>query len=478
MQVIESIGALIVTLGILVTIHELGHFWVARLCGVKVLRFSVGFGKSIYAWRGKPVAATPVPEGTVVETRTNEPDEGTEFVIAALPLGGYVKMLDEREGFVADDQVHMAFNRKSPWQRMAIAAAGPAANVLLAIVAYWLLFAVGVTGIKPVLGELDPESAGYQAGLREGQQIYAVDAVPVETWTDVRLQMFDRIGDTGTIEVTVGGRDSVSDVSRETVQLRVERWLAGVDEPDPVRDLGLMIAFPDIPPVIAGLVDGEPAKAAGFVPGDRVTGVQGQAVATWGDWVELVQQNPDTPIDVTVLRDGVEHTVRVTPRGRELEGRTTGYVGASRHGIEFPPDMLVQVRHPLWYAWIPATEKTWTVTVFTLKSIKKMIVGAISPKNLSGPITIAQIAGTTAKSGLEDFVGFIALLSISLAVLNLLPIPVLDGGHILYSAAEILLRRPVPERVQIWGMQLGVFLVVSIMLLAIYNDIARFVLRG
>ena len=179
-----------------------------------------------------------------------------------------------------------------------------------------------------------------------------------------------------------------------------------------------------------------------------------------------------------MLRDGVEHTVRVTPRGRELEGRTTGYVGASRHGIEFPPDMLVQVRHPLWYAWIPATEKTWTVTVFTLKSIKKMIVGAISPKNLSGPITIAQIAGTTAKSGLEDFVGFIALLSISLAVLNLLPIPVLDGGHILYSAAEILLRRPVPERVQIWGMQLGVFLVVSIMLLAIYNDIARFVLRG
>ncbi len=478
MQVIESIGALIVTLGILVTIHELGHFWVARLCGVKVLRFSVGFGKAIYAWRGQPVAAPPIPEGTLIETRSNEPDEGTEFVIAALPLGGYVKMLDEREGFVPDDQLHMAFNRKSPWQRMAIAVAGPAANVLLAIVAYWMLFTVGVTGVKPVLGELDPESSAYSAGLREGQQIFSVDATPVETWTDVRLQLFDRIGDTGTVVMTVGAMDSASDVSRETVRLRVERWLAGTDEPDPVGDLGLAVAYPDIPPVIAGLVDGEPAKAAGFKAGDRVLAVEDKPVVTWGDWVRLVQQNPDTPIDVLVERDGGETVVRVTPRGREVDGGTQGYVGASRHGIEFPPEMLVEVTHPFWYAWIPATEKTWTVTVFTLKSLKKMIVGAISPKNLSGPITIAQIAGSTAKSGLEDFVGFIALLSISLAVLNLLPIPVLDGGHIMYSAAEILFRRPVPERVQMWGMQLGVFVVVSIMLLAIYNDIARLILRG
>lgn len=473
MQVIESIGALIVTLGILVTIHEFGHFWVARLCGVKVLRFSVGFGKSIWSWRGKPVAPAPVPEGTHIATRSNEPEEGTEFVVAALPLGGYVKMLDEREGFVPDDQLHMAFNRKSPWQRMAIAVAGPAANVLLAIVAYWLLFAIGIPGVKPVLNELAPGSVAYEAGLREGQQIFAVDAEPVASWRDVRLQLFDRIGDTGALVLSVGRPDSGSEVSRNVVRVPITNWLAGADEPDPVGALGLRF----MPAAIGLVLDGEPAQAAGFERGDRVLEVDGETVVGWSDWVQMVQARPHTRTEVLVERGEREVMLIVTPRARELDGRTTGYLGAGPLIPEVPPERLVVDRYSVWYAWIPAAEETWKLTLFNLNALSKLVTGDLSVKNLSGPITIAQIAGATAKSGLQDFVSFIALLSIMLAVMNLLPIPVLDGGHILYCAAEILFRRPVPERIQIWGMQIGVFLVVSIMLLAIYNDIARLIVR-
>ncbi len=470
MQVIESIGALIFTLGVLITIHEYGHFWVARFCGVKVLRFSVGFGKAIWSWRSEPLS---VAAGASIATRSNETEQGTEFVIAALPLGGYVKMLDEREGFVPDDQIHMAFNRKSPWQRMAIAVAGPAANVLLALVAYWALFVIGIPGLKPVVDELNPGSVAYQAGLRQGQQIFEVDGVQVSSMRDVRMQLFDRIGDTGAILISVGAPDSASEVSRNEIRVPIRAWLSGADEPDPVGELGLRYRAA----IIGRLVHGEPAIAAGFQTGDRVLEVDGEPVSGWSDWVNEVQARPEVPAEVLVLRDERELLLTVTPRRRELNGNVTGFLGAGLYTPEISQDRLVTDRHSLWHAWLPAGEETWKLTVFTLNALKKMVVGDISVKNLSGPITIAQIAGSTAKSGLQDFVSFIALLSISLAVLNLLPIPVLDGGHILYCAAEILLRRPVPERLQVWGMQIGVFLVVSVMLLAIYNDIVRLILR-
>lgn len=470
-EFVQSVLALIVTLSILVTFHEFGHFWVARLCGVRVLRFSVGFGKPIWSFYGKPPAEAPPPDDTPVETRSNEPPPGTEFAIAAIPLGGYVKMLDEREGYVPDDQLHLAFNRKPVLQRIAIVAAGPIANFLLAIVAYWVLFTAGVTGIVPVLGNIDEASKAGQAGLRNDHEVVEIDEQPVKTWSDVNLMLFKRIGDTGEIVIRVKEPGSYDATSRHTID--VQNWLSGADNPYPPGDLGLHLKYPEIPAVVGQIVAGEPAEAAGLKAGDRILSANDEAVEDWRHWVEIIQAHPRETLRVEVLRDGATRHVDIVPRVEERDGETIGYIGAARESVEFPEEMRRVVRWPVYSAWIPALERTWSVTVFTLDSIGKMIVGAISTKNLSGPITIAQVANATAQSGLESFIGFIALLSISLGVLNLLPIPVLDGGHLLYYLVELIAGRPVPERVQVWGLQLGMFIIISIMLLAFYNDLMR-----
>jgi len=469
MEVIESILALIVTLSILVTIHEYGHYWVAKRCGVKVLRFSVGFGKPLYSWRGKP-QEIPVPAGAEVRTRTNEPGEGTEFAIAAIPLGGYVKMLDEREGYVPDDQLHMAFNRKPVLQRIAIVAAGPIANFLLAIFAYWLLFTAGISGIVPLLGEIDPDSQAGRAGLKAGQEIVQVDGNETLTWSEVNLKLFERVGDTGSLVFQVKQGESGA---LTKIQVPIDDWLVGVDEPNPTSDLGLYLNYPEIPAFIGAVLEGGAAEEAGLEVDDKVLEVNGEAVSDWQHLVSRIQANPATPIVLVVQRDTELVNLQVVPRAVERDGEVQGYIGASRQPIEIPDYMRREVTHPVYYAWLPAMEKTWTVTVFTLDSIGKMIVGTLSTKNLSGPITIAQIANDTASSGLESFISFIALLSISLGVINLLPIPVLDGGHLMYYFIELIGGRPVPERIQVLGLQMGVFLLVGIMLLAFYNDIMR-----
>lgn len=467
-EVLQSVAALIVTLSILVTFHEFGHYWVARKCGVHVLRFSVGFGKPFFIKRGKPPEYGP-PAGGDVRTRANEPLPPTEFAIAAIPLGGYVKMLDERETFVPDDQKHLAFNNKPIGSRIAIVVAGPAANFLLAIVAYWLLYSVGVTGVVPQLGDIDPASKAGRAGLAEGQEIVAVDGTKTRTWSDVNMALFDRLGDSG--EIVISARSPGGSESEHVVS--VSRWMSNADAPYPASDLGLSLAYPHIPAVIGAVLDGEPAAQAGLQAGDEVTTANGEPVADWGHLVSTIQAHPGEPLDLTIRRDGMTRQVTVTPRVDERDDGPVGYLGASRNPVEMPADMQREVSYPVYSAWIPALERTWSVTIFTLESIKKMIVGAISHKNLSGPITIAQVANATAQSGLESFIGFIALLSISLGVLNLLPIPVLDGGHLLYYLVELVTGRPVPERVQAWGLQVGLFLIVSIMLLAFYNDIMR-----
>ncbi|MEX1236741.1 MAG: RIP metalloprotease RseP [Pseudomonadales bacterium] len=470
-EVLQSVAALIVTLSILVTFHEYGHYWVARKFNVHVLRFSVGFGKPIWSRRGKPPSPVPPPDGTEVRSRGNEPLEGTEFAIAAIPLGGYVKMLDEREAYVPDDQLHLAFNRKPVLQRIAIVAAGPLANFLLAIVAYWFLFTIGVTGIVPRLGDIDSDSVAGRAGLKAGQEIVAVDGVKTRIWADVNMQLFERLGDTGSIEISVVEPGSVN-VTRDYM-LSVSAWMSSEDQPYPAADLGLSLEFPEIPAIIGGVVTGEPAQAAGLIAGDKVIAAAGEVVTDWGQLVSIIQANPGREIPLGVQRDDNIIDLVITPRAMERDGELVGFAGASRISVEMPPDMQRVVRYPFYTAWIYAGEKTWSVTVFTLESIKKMIVGAISHKNLSGPITIAQVASATAQSGFESFIGFIALLSISLGVLNLLPIPVLDGGHHLYYFIELVARRPVPEKIQLWGLQVGIALIVSIMLLAFYNDLMR-----
>lgn len=470
-EVLQSIAALLVTLSILVTFHEFGHFWVARRCNVHVLRFSLGFGKRLFSWWGKPPADSAPPEGADIRTRSNEPLSGTEFAISAIPLGGYVKMLDEREGYVPDDQLHLAFNRKPVLQRIAIVAAGPIANFVLAIAAYWLLFSVGVTGIVPLLGQINPHSPAGKAGLEAGQEIVAVDGMPTKTWADVNMRLFERIGDTG--DITITAREPGSYTVTNDFVIPVKHWMSKVAEPYPVGNLGLALAYPHVSATIGGVLDGEPAKKGGLKPGDRVLSVNGNKVSDWEQFVKLIQRNPDKALDLRVLRQGKDVDVMVTPRIKVRDGKPVGYIGASRGPIKMPASMQRVVRYPVYRAIVPALKKTWAVTEFTLDSIKKMLMGTISHKNLSGPITIARIAGASAHTGLESFIGFIALLSISLGVLNLLPIPVLDGGHLLYYIIEFITGKPVPERIQVWGLQIGMFLIVSIMLLAFYNDLTR-----
>ena len=476
LEVIQTVVALVVTLSILVTIHEFGHYWVARLCNVQVLRFSIGFGKPLYIKRGRPPVKGAEPgtaaDGSPVEirTRSNEPLEGTEFAIAAIPLGGYVKMLDERQGFVPDDRKHLAFNRKNVWQRIAIVSAGPAANFLLAIAAYWLLFVTGVSGVIPVIGEVEQGSKAEMAGLEVGQEVVAVDGRATGTWADVKMRLFDRLGETGSIVFSVTEAGGL--VKGEHV-VEVEDWLSGSPSPWPTGDLGLFVQFPEVPAVIGGLVAGGRAQAAGVKAGDEIRYVNARTIAGWRELVEEVQANPEKPLSFELMREGSVITLQVTPEKVERDGGAVGFIGARPAPTAYPDEMRRRVSHPVYSAWIPALQKTREVTAFTLNSIKKMVMGAISPSNLAGPITIAQVASATAASGFESFIGFIALLSISLGVINLLPVPALDGGHLLYYLVEVFTGRPLPERIQLRGLQFGVFLIVGIMLLAIYNDLTR-----
>ncbi|MGV0033971.1 MAG: RIP metalloprotease RseP [Candidatus Azotimanducaceae bacterium WSBS_2022_MAG_OTU7] len=474
---LQTVLALLVTISILVTIHEYGHYWVARLCNVHVIRFSVGFGKSIYVKKGRQPVYEDQPvydkEGNLVpvRTRSNEFLAPTEFALAAIPLGGYVKMLDEREGYVPDDQLHLAFNRKSVWQRIAIVSAGPIANFLLAIVAYWMLFVAGVTGVIPVLGELDPESAAARAGLQQGHEIVAVDGNATRTWTEVNLGLFDRLGETGEIVFTIVEPGSYDAQSNYNVP--ITKWLSNSVSPAPARDLGLVMQLPEFPAVIGSLNDDGRATAVGVEVGDEFLSVDSVSLKDWPHLVDVIQASPEQTLNIVVLRDNETINIALTPKGIEREGRVLGFIGASPQAINFPPEMQRETQYPVYSAWLPAVAKTWEITLFTLASIKKMIVGAISPKNLGGPITIAQVASATAEDGFESFVGFIALLSISLGVINLLPIPVLDGGHLLYYFIELIAGRPVPEKVQMWGLQMGMFLIMGIMVLAFYNDLTQ-----
>lgn len=462
--------ALIVTLGILVTIHEFGHFWVARKCGVKVLRFSIGFGKAVKTWVGK---------------------DGTEYVIAPIPLGGYVKMLGQDDtnaeagSQVSEDEKHMAFNYKPLWQRFAIVAAGPVANFILAIFVFWVInVAYGTRGISPVIAHVEPDSIAWQAGLREGDEITAVDGKPVSLWQQVNLELLNRLGETGSLMITAIPADSrsasgvqdVASLPEETFTLAIQNWMGRTTQPDPLGSLGIVQY--EIPPVIDTVVPDGRAEAGGLQTGDRIVSANGTDIRSWSQWVSMIQQSPELPLDVVVQRESELVALEIVPQAVEAaDGTQMGRIGAGVQIYDLygslPPERRREVSFNPLSAIAPAVAETWDKSVFVLDSIKKMVVGLISVKNINGPITIAQVAGETASYGLEVYLGFLAILSISLGVLNLLPIPVLDGGHLLYYTIEAIIRRPVPERVQAMGLQLGLLIVGSIMVLALYNDVSR-----
>ncbi|MBD8476335.1 sigma E protease regulator RseP [Pseudomonas sp. CFBP 8770] len=448
MSALYMIIGTLVALGVLVTFHEFGHFWVARRCGVKVLRFSVGFGTPLLRWHDR---------------------QGTEFVVAAIPLGGYVKMLDEREGDVPADQVEQSFNRKSVRQRIAIVAAGPAANFLLALVFFWLLAMLGTQQLKPVVGSVEPGSIAATAGLMAGEEIVAVDGESTSGWAAVNLQMVRRLGETGALQLTVREPGSSNEATRS---LALNQWLQGSDEPDPIRSLGIRPWRPALAPILAELDPNGPAQAAGLRTGDRLLALDGQPLGDWQQVVDLVRERPDSRIVLRVERDNapLDVPVNLVSKG---EGKAAGYLGAGVKPVEWPPQMLREVSYGPLDAVVEGARRTWTMSVLTLDSLKKMLFGELSVKNLSGPITIAKVAGASAQSGFGDFLNFLAYLSISLGVLNLLPIPVLDGGHLLFYLIEWVRGRPVSDRVQGWGIQIGISLVVGVMLLALINDLGR-----
>jgi len=442
------IGTL-VALGVLVTFHEFGHFWVARRCGVKVLRFSVGFGSPLFRWHDR---------------------QGTEFVIAAIPLGGYVKMLDEREGDVPPALLDSAFNRKSVRQRFAIVSAGPLANFLLALVFFWLLAMLGSEQIRPVIGAVEPGSLAAQAGLSVDQEIVAVNGKPVSGWGEVNLQLVRRLGESGQLDVTV--RD-VGGSSERHLQISLQNWLKGVEEPDPITSLGIRPWRPQIVPVIAQLDPEGPAQAAGIRLGDRLLSLNQQPLDDWQQVIDAVRTLPGEPVSLQVERQGQRLDVSLTLATRGEGEVRRGYLGAGVEGGGWPAEMLREVSFGPLEAVAEGVRRTWTMSLLTLDSLKKMLFGELSVKNLSGPITIAKVAGASAQSGLGDFLNFLAYLSISLGVLNLLPIPVLDGGHLLFYLVEWVRGRPLSERVQGWGVQIGISLVVGVMLLALVNDLGR-----
>ncbi len=450
MELLYTIALTLGTLAILVAIHEFGHFWVARRCGVKVLRFSIGFGTRLFSWSDA---------------------KGTEYAISAIPLGGYVKMLDEREGEVPADQLQYAFNRKPVLQRIAVVSAGPLANLLLAVVAYWFLYMAGESGYVPLISDVAPDSVAAVAGLEEGQEIVAVDGGETPTWQALSFQLLDRIGDTGTIKFAVKYPDS--EVIYES-EASIERWLSDQEQPDLFGGLGIGLYTPPIPPVVGEVVSDSPAASIGLLPGDKMLRADGIPMDLWMDWVDYVRARPGQPIDLEYQRgDDILQAVLVPERATDEGGEAIGRVGVAVAMPEMPPELeRTFTRGPL-ESLGASVVRTWDLSVFTLKSIKKMLMGLISPKNLSGPITIAKVATASAKSGLESYISFLALLSVSLGVLNLLPIPVLDGGHLLFYTIELLAGRPVPEKIQSVGYQLGLFMVLGIMVLALYNDFSR-----
>lgn len=463
-SIMSTLLSFLVAISILVVIHEFGHFWVARRCGVKVLRFSVGFGKPLWSYTDKL---------------------GTEFSVAPIPLGGYVKMLDQREGEVKPEELHQAFNNKTVWQRIAIASAGPIANFIFAIFAYMAIYLIGTSGLTPVIGHVDVASSAYEQGILKDDRILRVGDKSVGSFQEVSWQLISYIGETTDIPLTIEDKNQI----QRQVSIPITNWLTDQEAPDPLKGLGIAPRTLPIDAVIGQIADGGAAQKSGLKAGDKVTAVvvagKESVINDWREWVNLVRQHPNQEMDLFVERpvtdaDSTANTVLVLQLVPQLKktdaGEEIGYVGA---GIdpsaipEIPSDWVTKTQFGPIDSFVQGVIKTKDLIVFTLKSLWKMILGDLSVKNLSGPITIAKVADSSVSNGAIAFIGFLALLSVSLGVLNLLPIPMLDGGHILFYGIEAIRGKPLSERVQLVGLQIGMALLLSLMVIAFYNDISR-----
>ncbi len=443
----QSLLFFIIALAILVVIHEFGHFWVARRCGVKVLKFSVGFGKPLWKKQGK---------------------DGTEYILAAIPLGGFVKMLDEREGEVATEDLDKTFNRKPLRSRVAIVAAGPIANLLFAVMAYWIIFMVGIPGTRSIIDDVAPESPAAYGQLMAGDQILNVDGRDTPTWLAVHKALARVAESGGVAELTVntGGVELPRSID-------IPKWQFDPEAPESlIQLLGISPISIALKPVLGSILENGAAKRAGLQIGDELISADDVHIDSWSGWVTLVRANPDKALNIKIKRNGHDVSVILTPE------KATDNIGKIGAGVDvsstsMPDDFEAELRYSPLSAMGQAVLETWQFSTSTLKSLGGMLLGTVSSKNIGGPITIAQYAGASAERGVMSFINFLAMISISLGILNLLPIPILDGGHLAMYFIEWLRGSPLSEQAQLQGQKVGILLLLMLMFLAFFNDLSR-----
>lgn len=450
MSILFTLLSFIVAISILVAIHEFGHYIVAKKLGVKILRFSIGFGQPLWKKRFG--------------------EDQTEFVIAAIPLGGYVKMLDARETEISAEEEHREFTRQSVWTRIAIVVAGPAFNFIFAIFAYWLMFVVGVSGIKPVIGNVDADGLAKQAGLVSGYEIVTINNNKTPIWDVAVKNIIPAIVDRSQAVLELKDKEGNTvtrtlDFSATTGEIKVEEIF---------KQLGFKPWRPVIKPIVGAVLDDSPAKNAGFKVDDKIVSVNKINTPDWLDVVEIVSSKPSEILQVVILRDGQEKTLQVIPEKIVRNGKTIGRLGLGhKAGAAYPKDMRVTHGYNVFESIPRAFSRTWDFSVLTFNMMGKIFTGEISIKNLSGPVSIAQYAGYSASAGVARFLDFLAIVSISLGILNLLPIPILDGGHLTYYIIEVVRKKPVSDETQEFASRIGMVLLFSLMAVALYNDILR-----
>lgn len=457
-QLLISVVSFLIAISILVAFHEFGHFWVARRFGIKVIRFSIGFGKPFFRWHDKL---------------------GTEYVLSMLPFGGYVNLLGERDREIPKSERHMAFSHKSVGVRMLVLFAGPFANFIFAILAFWLMFMIGIASPSPIIGSVQKGSIAELAGLHPMERIVSVEHKPTNSWEGVALALISALGNERTITVETEETSKHSKLGAPGAIVTHTLDLSSLEkrgnEENLIKELGI-VPLDAYPPVVKAVLDDYPAAKAGFQSGDHIVGINNHEVSTRGEVSEIIKSHSGKLLHLQILRDNRKIDLEITPVAKKSEeGKVEGFIGIEYDSaVSLPKDKQSLQQFGPFAAFKAANLRTAEYILFTLGVLKKMITGVISTKNLSGPISIAQYAGQSLSIGFVYFLSFLAVISISLGVLNLLPIPMLDGGQLLYCFYELIMGKPLPEEAQIYGLWLGGFILFSIMLLAIYNDIMRF----